>query len=84
MTHYSEQRYQSPDSMVHETIADINGKCYQCRYTASGDEIIKIEILDTSFHVDPSQSQQWVCVGDLFGVFVEGCADHFDNLKGEV
>lgn len=81
MAHYDEQRYQAPQNVKY-THCTINDREYQCRYTVVGDEIVKIEVLDESFS-PTNQPAKWVDVGELFDMFVEGCADHLANIKEE-
>lgn len=54
---------------------------FDMRYTVAGSEIIKIEILDKEFHICPDKPAQWICVGDMFNVFIGFCEDHLANLE---
>ena len=64
----------------HTTSISIEFEECKIRYTEIKGEIIKIEILDNSFNVDPDKPAEWTCVGDLFNVFMPICYDHLANL----
>lgn len=67
-----------------EVSISIESKLYKMRYAHTGDEVTHIEILDNAFHVDKRKKPEWVCVGELFNLFVEMCTDHLANLKEDV